>query len=644
MHDSFDPYQHWLAIPPSEQPPNHYRLLGLKLLEGNQAIITRAVQLRIDHVRACNDGRHPELVKQILDQIEAAKCTLLNPKLKGQYDYLMRKRFPQATVSAAPATPPPANESSPPGSAGQGDPAPVVGPAFQPDPAPAEQPAAGGVMIVTEARNGNKAVQRKPASLPHLVLGGVAGGLVVLALLLVWVASRSPSEAPPSADGSDRGRVTGRSDRQQGASRPAAGGGSRDDRHGGSSSSGHSGARRPRGPETLADLMNQGDDGPPDTSTVTGMLAAARGAMVGSDRAAARRHVEAALDAARSSTERAEARRVEKLLRSLELFWKAVRTEVGQLEGGEELQFDDAMAIVVEADNREILIRAFGRNRRYAVDALPAKLAIALARRRLPRKDWATELHVGSYLAVDPRGDRHEARMHWERAGAEGKSLLPELALLPSPQVTQAETPPTASPTDKPAPATPADGPAGVADGPKPPVARRVAVPDENARSRAEAQVRDVFRNDFSRARSIADKKLLARKLFDAAGQTADNPAARYAMYRLARDLAVEVGDPDSICRVVDEMSRHYRIDALGMKAEGVATAWRSAQDVTYRLALVRHALELLDAAEGAKNYAAADRVVGVAISGARAAKDYRLVRQLEDRARQIKASLRTAG
>ena len=29
----FDPYRKWLGIPPKDQPPNHYRLLGLELFE-----------------------------------------------------------------------------------------------------------------------------------------------------------------------------------------------------------------------------------------------------------------------------------------------------------------------------------------------------------------------------------------------------------------------------------------------------------------------------------------------------------------------------------------------------------------------------------------------------------------------------------
>ena len=35
MPESFDPYHRWLGIPPREQPPNHYRLLGIDLFEAD---------------------------------------------------------------------------------------------------------------------------------------------------------------------------------------------------------------------------------------------------------------------------------------------------------------------------------------------------------------------------------------------------------------------------------------------------------------------------------------------------------------------------------------------------------------------------------------------------------------------------------
>ena len=31
--ETFDAYHEWLGIPPKDQPPNHYRLLGIELFE-----------------------------------------------------------------------------------------------------------------------------------------------------------------------------------------------------------------------------------------------------------------------------------------------------------------------------------------------------------------------------------------------------------------------------------------------------------------------------------------------------------------------------------------------------------------------------------------------------------------------------------
>ena len=42
MAESFDPYHVWLGIPPDEQPPNRYRLLGIRAFEANQDVIDNA--------------------------------------------------------------------------------------------------------------------------------------------------------------------------------------------------------------------------------------------------------------------------------------------------------------------------------------------------------------------------------------------------------------------------------------------------------------------------------------------------------------------------------------------------------------------------------------------------------------------------
>ena len=47
--EAFDPYYRWLGIPPKEQPPHHYRLLGIRALEEDRVLIETAAEQRITH-------------------------------------------------------------------------------------------------------------------------------------------------------------------------------------------------------------------------------------------------------------------------------------------------------------------------------------------------------------------------------------------------------------------------------------------------------------------------------------------------------------------------------------------------------------------------------------------------------------------
>ena len=52
MAHSFDPYHQWLGISPKDQPPNHYRLLGVDLFESDLDVISNAADQRMAHVRS----------------------------------------------------------------------------------------------------------------------------------------------------------------------------------------------------------------------------------------------------------------------------------------------------------------------------------------------------------------------------------------------------------------------------------------------------------------------------------------------------------------------------------------------------------------------------------------------------------------
>lgn len=111
MSSTFDPYYKWLAIPPAEQPPNHYRLLALNVFESDSDVIATAADQRMAHVRSFQNGQYVDLSQRLLNELAAARICLLKPEKKAAYDAALRAKLEkQAAHSAPPAPPaPPAN-------------------------------------------------------------------------------------------------------------------------------------------------------------------------------------------------------------------------------------------------------------------------------------------------------------------------------------------------------------------------------------------------------------------------------------------------------------------------------------------------------------------------------------------------------
>lgn len=101
--DAFDPYHVWLGIPPEEQPPDHYRLLGIAAFERSAAVITLAAQRQMAHVKNFSIGRHSELSQRLLNELAKAKLCLLNPAKRTKYDAALKARIEAATRARAPA-------------------------------------------------------------------------------------------------------------------------------------------------------------------------------------------------------------------------------------------------------------------------------------------------------------------------------------------------------------------------------------------------------------------------------------------------------------------------------------------------------------------------------------------------------------
>ena len=227
MAEDFDPYRKWLGIPPKDQPPHHYRLLGIAPFEDDPDVIENAGDRQMAHVRTFQTGRFGAVSQHVLNELAAARRCLLDASKKSAYDALLRSQM--AMPSAAPSSgavarhgilePPRGEVAVPRGGALNMPPGPSRKPAVESEPAD-ERPAAGlglptpvdlgslheavsTAPIRPVARTARTRSRKRPQTLPIVV------GLVGVSILALIVAGEIISRNARS-DGGDDGPTPSR--------------------------------------------------------------------------------------------------------------------------------------------------------------------------------------------------------------------------------------------------------------------------------------------------------------------------------------------------------------------------------------------------------------------------------------------------
>jgi len=162
MGPSFDPYHKWLGIPAEEQPPNLYRLLGIKPFEADPDVIQAAADQRMLHLRSYQTGKHADMSQRLLNAIATANVCLLNPAKKAAYD--------RQLAAASQRPPPTAQLLAEPEAAVAVHPSEVAAWQQVPDRPTVGKVAHGGV--------------RKKSQWPGIAVGaGIAGALLIAGLI-----------------------------------------------------------------------------------------------------------------------------------------------------------------------------------------------------------------------------------------------------------------------------------------------------------------------------------------------------------------------------------------------------------------------------------------------------------------------------
>ena len=140
MTTEFDPYYKWLGIPPKDQPPHHYRLLGIELFETDREVIDAAANRLMGYLKDLAVGDEGAHSQHLLNEIARARLCLLNKKKKAGYDDQLREKLQSEGTLEQEARKPPA-KGPPPKVSKRSVPPPAAPPSGATPPATAEPPA-----------------------------------------------------------------------------------------------------------------------------------------------------------------------------------------------------------------------------------------------------------------------------------------------------------------------------------------------------------------------------------------------------------------------------------------------------------------------------------------------------------------------
>lgn len=166
----------------------------------------------------------------------------------------------------------------------------------------------------------------------------------------------------------------------------------------------------------------------------------------------------------------------------------------------------------------------------------------------------------------------------------------------------------------------------------------RQAVPTEETLEAARKVIGEVYRDLYANAKSDEQRIALANRLIEDALVTEDDEAGRFMMLRIARDIAVGAGDPETAFRAVDALAERFAVEPRALKAEALTRMRGAPKLPVYTKDYVENLGLLYDEAVSVDDYAQARVFAEAAVRMSRKVDDLELRKEIAARTRRIDA------
>jgi hypothetical protein len=166
--------------------------------------------------------------------------------------------------------------------------------------------------------------------------------------------------------------------------------------------------------------------------------------------------------------------------------------------------------------------------------------------------------------------------------------------------------------------------------------ATKVAPPAAADEAAAAKTVRDVYGEEYAKARDADSKAKFASRLQQEARATHDDPTARYVMMKVARDISVQLGDVETALRTAEEIAEIYQVDVVKMKMEILGKAVKAARQPAQSRTIAGCALTLLDDAVRGDDFDTARQLGDLAVAEAHKSHDAGLVAEVQSHVQNL--------
>ena len=171
--------------------------------------------------------------------------------------------------------------------------------------------------------------------------------------------------------------------------------------------------------------------------------------------------------------------------------------------------------------------------------------------------------------------------------------------------------------------------------------AKESPIPDSAAQAEAMKLIKEVYGDEYAGAKTPGQKQALAKKLMKKADDTQNDPANKYVILKVAKDVATQAADVETAFAAVDAIAQSFDVNPIEAKAGVLTLVAKNARLPPEHTAVAKQSLALVDPALAKDEFDLAARLGELALAEARLARGPKLVQQIEEQIAQIQEQSR---